>query len=410
MRYALSMWSWLPPLFFIAALMGSPVPGFLVFMLLGIAHAWHSWRQPHGPNAFVWTRQDTWLALCFMSIPAFKALTVLWSEAPHLAWANVGWHLYFAFWPLVLLGLARCSTRPSPVDQGLALGLIATALYSVYRVALAGDDHNGALGNVGITAQLTMVLGGWNLLALTRANTPLPVRGLYAAAFASTWVVLLLTTRRLELLGFAVLTFGIGLYRLRHQLSRARLVMVGLVSLIMVGLLVSMRWEKFALGLSEVQNYFARRAQGAPYIDSSWGARLEMWRLGWQAFVEHPWLGIGAGARPFGLPGAPSAEIFGHRHFHSHLMQTAVEGGVLGLLVFGWSLVYSIRRLVLQAWSTQREVSLLGLSLLCAYALEGAASATLIYDKPNALLVVMSCWVWLQLRVPEFRISAKSES
>ena len=90
--------------------------------------------------------------------------------------------------------------------------------------------------------------------------------------------------------------------------------------------------------------------------------------------------------------------IFGHRHFHSHLMQTLVEGGLMGLLVFAAALWQSSRMLIARAWAHHRETALLAATLLVAYALEGAASAALVYDKPNALLVVMSTWVWLQLR------------
>ncbi|MFM8865672.1 MAG: O-antigen ligase family protein [Limnohabitans sp.] len=388
----------LPALFFFAVLMGSPVPGFLLFMLLGIVHGWRSWRQPQSANALVWTRQDSWLALCFMSIPLFKLLTLLWSSQPQLALGNVAWHLYFLFWPLVLIGLARLQCKQQHLDQGLALGLVATAVFLAYRVLLAGDPDARALGNVGITAQLAMAVGGWNLLALTRPNTSTRDRGLYAGAFVATWVVLVFTTRRLELLGFAALSFAIGLYRLQHRLNRKQMVFACLAALLVAAAVMSLRWEKFALGFAEIQSYFHSRAQGLPYEGSSWGARLEMWRLGWQAFTDHPWLGIGASARPHDLPGAPPMDIFGHRHFHSHLMQTAVEGGLLGLLVFGAALAYSTQTLIIRAWNTQRENALLAASLLLAYALEGAASAALVYDKPNALLVVMSCWVWLKLR------------
>ena len=91
-------------------------------------------------------------------------------------------------------------------------------------------------------------------------------------------------------------------------------------------------------------------------------------------------------------------DIFGHRHFHSHLMQTLVEGGLLGLLVFLAALWHSARVLIVRSWTMHRETALLGISLLAAYAMEGAASAALVYDKPNALLVVMSAWVWLRMR------------
>ena len=79
-------------------------------------------------------------------------------------------------------------------------------------------------------------------------------------------------------------------------------------------------------------------------------------------------------------------------------MQTLVEGGLLGLMVLVLTLAYSIRALILKPWKRQHETALLGAALLAAYVAEGTASATLHYDKANALLVVMSCWVWLQVR------------
>lgn len=396
--YARPMRAYLPPLFFFAALLGSPVLGFLVFMALGLHHAWQSWRQPASPQAFQWTRQDSWIALSFMSIFLFKLLTLLWSPKPELALGNAIWHLYFLFWPLVLLGLARCQCRQADIDKGLALGLIATAVISVYWVVFTGDSSNGRLGNVGITAQLTMVLGGWNLLALTRPGTAKRDQALYSAALLATGVVLLLTTRRLELLGFAVLSFGIVLCRLWHKLTAARLLVLLLLGLALGAAFFALRWEKFAQGFDEVGRYFDSRAQGVPYVDSSWGARLEMWRLGITGFLDHPLLGLSASARAYDMPGAPPVDIFGHRHFHSHLLQTLVEGGLLGLAVFAAALWYSTRTLIVRAWANQREAALLSASLLAAYALEGAASAALVYDKPNALLVVASAWCWLEIR------------
>ena len=396
--YARPMLAYLPPLFFFAALLGSPVLGFLVFMALGLQHAWQSWRQPTSPQAFQWTRQDSWIALSFMSIFLFKLLTLLWSPKPELALGNAIWHLYFLFWPLVLLGLARCPCSQADIDKGLALGLIATAVISVYLVAFAGDSSNGRLGNAGITAQLTMVLGGWNLLALTRAGTKKRDQALYAAALLATGVVLLLTTRRLELLGFAALSFAIVLCRLWHKLTPRRLLVLLLLGLALGAVLFALRWEKFAQGFGEVKRYFDSRAQGVPYVDSSWGARLEMWRLGITGFLDHPLLGLSASARAYDMPGAPPVDIFGHRHFHSHLLQTLVEGGLLGLAVLAAALWYSTRTLIIRAWAKQRETALLSAGLLAAYALDGVASATLVYDKPNALLVVASAWCWLEIR------------
>lgn len=396
--YACDMLTYLPPLFFFAALLGSPVLGFLVFMALGLHHAWQSWGQPASPQAFQWTRQDNWIALSFMSIFLFKVFTLLWSPKPELALGNAIWHLYFLFWPLVLLGLARCKSNQARIDHALAAGLIFTAAVSVYLVKVGGAPDISSLGHVGITAQLVMALGGWNLLALTRPGTSKMGKVLFATAFAASCVVLILSTRRLELLGFAALCFGIVLYRIWHKLTPFRLLLLLLAALALCASFVALRWEKFALGFAEIAHYFESRNHGAPYVDSSWGARLEMWRLGAKGFWDHPLLGLSASARAYDMPGAPPMAIFGHRHFHSHLMQTLVEGGLLGLLVLTASLAYSIHTLIVRVWSTERETALLAVSLLGAYALEGTVSAALVYDKPNALLVVTSAWCWLQIR------------
>lgn len=401
------MLAYLPPLFFFAALMGSPVVGFLVFVVLGVIHGWQSWRAPYSTHAFAWTRQDSWLALSFMSIALFKALSVLWSPSPALAWGNFAWHLYFLFWPFALLGLARCQSQSAQpveastrlVENALAAGLIVTALYSLYLVKWQGAPDVRALGNVGITAQLTMAVGTWNLLALSRPGSrSAGTRALLGLAWLSSWMVLVLSTRRLELLGFAALNAGIWLYRFWPRLSPIQRASLIAVALTVTAGVLTLRGEKFAQGFAEIGEYFARRTNGEPYVDSSWGARLEMWRLGWQGFVQQPWLGLSASARAYDMAGAPPMAIFGHRHFHSHLMQTLVEGGLLGLGVTALALWHSTRVLIVQAWEHQREWALLAAGLLAAYALEGAASAALVYDKPNALLVVASAWVWLQLR------------
>lgn len=395
--------AYLPPLFFFAVLMGSPVPGFLVFMLLGGWHAWQSWRQPQGAHAFHWTREDTWLALCFMSIPLFKALSVLWSQAPLLAWKNAFQHSYFLFWPLVLVSLQRCRAPQILVDRATALGLLA---YTVFAIGMQVrgtpiSEMGGARQNPGIVAQIAMVAGTWNLLALTRPGfMSRHWRALLGLAYLGTHVVLVLTTRRLELLGFAALSAAVLAYRFRQHFTGLRALLALLAFTALLALLVYLRWDKFALGFEQIAQYRIHGANTPGFTSNSWGIRLELWRVGLAAFMDHPWLGIGASARPFSMQawGAPPPELFGHKHFHSHLIQTLVEGGLLGLLVVALSLVYSTWRLIVAPFKTHTEAALLAAAVLGAYALEGLASAALHYDKANALLVVTSAWVWLQLR------------
>jgi O-antigen ligase len=164
--------------------------------------------------------------------------------------------------------------------------------------------------------------------------------------------------------------------------------------------MVYLRWEKFATGFAELSNYFELRGQDPQVVLSSWGARLEMYRVGWLGFMDHPWLGMSAGARPYLMQvyGAPGEDVFGHRHFHSEILQTLVEGGLIWFALLGSAVVYAVRQMVIQPWGYARELALFALGLLTAYAIEGVFSAALIYGEANGVFVVASAWVWLQLR------------
>jgi O-antigen ligase len=391
----------LPVLFFFAVLMGSPVVGVLAFTLLGLVAAWQASRHPEHASHWTWQTSDRWLALSFMSVFIFKVITTAWSSHPALALGNAAWHLAFLLWPLVLLGLNRCQTTQEQIDQANAAGLVFVAAWRLAFDTTGWSPIDPGNANLGILAQLTMTMGAWNLLALTRpSQTRRTQRTLQALGLLGTLTILILSTRRLELLGFIALSAGILGYRLRRHYTPWRAIGGAVVVLGLLALLVAIRWDKFALGIAQIQGYMVHGANTPNFEINSWGLRLEMWRVGWAAFCDHPWLGISASARPSDLQmyGAPPAEAFGHRHFHMHLMQTVVEGGLLGLLLLVTTLAYSTREMIIKPFRSQPETALLAAALLSSYVMEGLASATLIYDKPNALLVVMSAWVWIQLR------------
>lgn len=389
----------LPVLFFFTLLIGSPVPGFITFMLIGLWAAWQSLRRPQFQGHWIWSNQDVLLSLSFMSIFFFKLLSLTWSDQPALALANAGWHLYFLFWPLVLLGIDRCKSNQSQVDKAIAIGLIFVACWrGAHMVTDWSSIHPGDAG-VGLLAQLAMIMGSWNLLALTRSDESQPRwRFIRIIAFFGTLIILIASTRRQELLGFILLTAVILAFRFQNFYTPWRAFLGVLMMCTLSAGLIYIRWEKFSIGFQEIQYYFA---YGTTNIEhSSWGARLEMWRVGILAFFDHPWLGLSASVRPMNLQiyGAPSLEIFSHRHFHQQFLQTLVEGGLLGLFVFSMSLGYSTYMLIIKPFKSQPEVSLLAAALLGSYFMEGLVSAALVYDKPNAVLVVTSAWLWMQIR------------
>lgn len=402
------MLRFLPPLYFLGVILiaGATELGALVLALLGLP-VLLNWRAQGalGLQGFQWRSVDSRLSLAFASVFLFKCLSMLWADQPRLAFSNAVWHLHFLLWPLVLLGLHRCSAAQKDVERAVAAGLVAVAAWFVVFKLSGGrwlSFEDAGSSNVGVLAQMTLFLATWNLLALTRPGERLQsADGAFkAVAFVAAWVVMIASTRRLELLGLLLVTATVLVYRLRSRLTVWRLLWVLLAVLALTGLMVYLRWEKFAMGFADLSNYFELRGTDPQVALSSWGARLEMYRVGWLGFMDHPWLGMSAGARPYLMQmyGAPGEDVFGHRHFHSEILQTLVEGGVVWFLLLASALAYAVRQMVIKPWRDSRELSLMALGLLGAYAIEGVFSAALIYGEANGVFVVASAWVWLQLR------------
>jgi len=399
------MLQFLPPLYFLGVILipGATELGVLVLALLGF---WGlvRWRVS-GVKDLAWRSVDSRLSLAFALVFLFKCLSMWWADQPRLALSNALWHLHFLLWPLVLLGLHRCGAAQKDVERSVAAGLVAVAAWFVV-FKLSGERwlpfEDGGSSNVGVLAQMTLFLGTWNLLALSRPSVVLKSGdgALKVAAFVAAWVVMMASTRRLELLGLLLMTAAVLAYRLRSRLTAWRLLLLVLGVLALTGLMVYLRWEKFQTGFAELSNYFALRGKDPQVVLSSWGARLEMYRVGWLGFLDHPWLGMSAGARPYLMQmyGAPGEDVFGHRHFHSEILQTLVEGGVVWFVLLASAVVYGLRQMVIRPWRAAPELALLALGLLGAYAIEGVFSAALIYGEANGVFVVASAWVWLQLR------------
>jgi O-antigen ligase len=402
------MLKFLPALYFLGVILipGATELGVLVLALLGLVVLLR-WRVPGavGLHSFQWQSVDSRLSLAFALVFLFKFLSMLWADQPRLALSNALWHLHFLLWPLVLLGLHHCGAAQRDVERAVAAGLVAVAAWFVV-FKLSGERwlpfEDAGSSNLGVLAQMTLFLGTWNLLALSRPGVDWRTADgrLKAAAFVAAWVVMIASTRRLELLGLLLVTASVLAYRLRSRLTVGRLLVLVLGVVALTGLMVFLRWEKFETGFTELSNYFALRGKDPQVVLSSWGARLEMYRVGWLGFMDHPWLGMSAGARPYLMQmyGAPGEDVFGHRHFHSEILQTLVEGGVVWLVLLASAVAYAVRQMVIKPWRDAPELSLMALGLLGAYAIEGVFSAALIYGEANGVFVVASAWVWLQLR------------
>lgn len=400
------MLAWLPVVYFFGLITvpGMAEAGLLAFALFG---AWSLYRPGLHAALGAVSKTDLLMGCAMTSVFLFKLLTLLWTDSVSLTVRNAVWHLHFLLWPLVALALVRCQARLQNVEAGIALAMVLVAAWYLLWVSTgwpvlafedAGTTHPGVL------AQESLVLGIWLLLAATRPETAdlgAQRRLLLLVGALAAPVVLVASGRRLELLGYVLLAPAFAAYRYRAIMTRARWAGSVVLVLGIMAALLYLRWDKFALGFSELQSYFNMTGQDRAVIMSSWGARLEMYRVGIQGFLDHPWLGMSAGARPYLMEayGVLGREDFGHRHFHSQLLQTLVEGGLLGLFVMLLVLGYTVRHLIVRAWHKHHEEALIALALYMGYAVEGAFSAALTYGEANAMFVALSAWLWCRVRV-----------
>jgi len=366
-----------------------------------------------------WTRQDTWMSLAVSSVFIFKLTSALWATTPRLAVENAIWHIYLITWPLVFLALSYCKPKLHQALVALAWGLILISVWDVY--ALLHVDlshyHQGAVFtmNKGILAELVLIAGTWLLIAATTSNpkntrpeiTHLAItkqtRILFILATLSAWLILYTTDRRTEWIGFFIITILIGFWRIHHLLNVFRTLALCL-GLVAIGVIFFyLRQERLLLAYNEALLYFSQADKTtSAAIATAVGARLEMYRLGIAAFLDHPIFGMSAGVRPYLLPqyggGGLGGEQFHHRHFHSEFIQALAEGGIVWATTFFIAIAYFVRKLVIEPFKTHSLASLLAFGLVASFILAGTLSASLIYNQPVATFVVFSAFLWAVIR------------
>ena len=125
---------------------------------------------------------------------------------------------------------------------------------------------------------------------------------------------------------------------------------------------------------TQVATYSALDATGAV------GERLEMWRVAWRAFLDHPLAGIGIDqfgplVRAEAAAGRADTSIASYVHPHSEYFESLVAGGVPALLVLllfmgvpAWFFFARLRRpREPDAWSAAAGLMVVAMYALCAF-------------------------------------------
>lgn len=87
--------------------------------------------------------------------------------------------------------------------------------------------------------------------------------------------------------------------------------------------------------------------------DSSLGQRIQMWQVGVESWLRHPWFGNGPGSAEHFLAHSGNPAIAMHPHVHNAPLDLLVRTGFIGLLLMG-SFFVLLGRVLLRAWREGR--------------------------------------------------------
>lgn len=238
-----------------------------------------------------------------------------------------------------LLWLLRYPPRPGSFLGGVALGAVLAAGFAVWQKQGLGLERAEGYTNAIQFGNLSLLLGLLALAGMGWAHAQQKRSwwlGILAAGFCGGVAGSLLSGARggwLALpLSALVLLYGYGSRLTSRQMGAMGAAVVVLCALVYLvpATGVQLRVQE---AVAEVE-YFV----DSHNIQTSVGARFEMWRAGWCAFIEQPLLGMGSeGFIDYRdrmiVQGKFDPILRDFVHVHNDVLDTAAKRGMLGVLV-----------------------------------------------------------------------------
>jgi O-antigen ligase len=323
-------------------------------------------------------------------LAAFAALALLFSltaRQPDDVVFALNFVSFIFFVPLATLFDRNAAPNNSIVVAWLALaGAAVACAASLFEIFGLGYSRAGSIFSDHIRlANTAVILGFIALIGMIQKAG----RGRWVFLLGPTFalIVVLLTGARIAMLAFPVLAFGALLLLVRHK---AMALLLGALVVSALGL------AAFAgmFGSARLASLFSVAAailEGEPVGDEAVRIRLELYKAGWAAFQESPFIGHGW-ARLMSTPARYLAESDQHReglpHLHNELLNFAVFGGVAGILLYLGLLASPL----LAAWRSVRDsqygARLVGTSLLVlSYVVMGLTDTMISFELHTSLYV-----------------------
>ena len=254
----------------------------------------------------------------------WTALSAAWSPAPPRDIVGQVWHNAM---PLCMLWLAYAMRA---ADARMALRhFIGISVAVALLLPWLGPELIG--GNKRIAYSLLLALATVLALAEALALTGWRHRAPWLLAMVVCGIGLALQDRRTGMLALPLLLAALACLRCTGWRQRAALLAALWVAALVVGWATGNVQSRFDEGLRELRQY---PAEGE--VATSMGMRLRLFELSLEMVRESPWLGHGAGS----WLGLWQARVQGggllaaHTTPHNEYLLVAVQGGVIGLLLF----------------------------------------------------------------------------
>jgi hypothetical protein len=227
-------------------------------------------------------------------------------------------------------------TSPARMIRVFVVLVITSMIFTIAWHALHGDFVGWKLlDNAKITFDLLPAfLCGWILYR--RPHKSAAIIGSIAAAI----LIVLSGERKGIFIAIATLmiTYGFLNMRFLRTLGIAAVLAVGVVALFShtyVGRQLNTLMDPDAY---QAQNYLGHHGGGASPVTLSNLARILVFKIGIDRFVESPWLGMGTGAYlPSVFKEYPDLPKEFQQGIHNEFFRVAVENGLIGLAFYLWA-------------------------------------------------------------------------
>ena len=299
----------------------------IVLLSWGLSHLTHPQWAERSPKLHRLTDWFTFLAVAWLLSAHRNGVWWAWLAglvglllAPWLLGA--GWHEWHAGW------------QGARIDFGIHNAQHTSLYFAVAALALMAFlprlamSERGRWWRLGTAFPALLVC----LLAVMMSQT----RGVWLGLF----------------IAFAVL-FGvksIALVSRKGRHGRRLLLAFSAVFVVLIGTVFVVHGDRISARLIEERAVLTQAAEHGvsdALAESSIGARLVVWRYGWDWFVERPWLGWGGNGRRliFDQETLPDGLPEGIGHLHSTYMDAAVNFGIAGVLLWLAIILWQARQL-----------------------------------------------------------------